>query len=291
LVDDYDAGRFYLPDAEEGRREMLVTSTIDAVPVQCMRIPGPTWITLIAAACVGGIFIFPTYKLYGWMAVSIVASVIAIVVWLWTGSAEIPEKPCKPVGMGVTLPLYVSGPDSAGWWAMAITMLAVFAAFISLVFGHLFYWTLRADFAPASARAGWQWPMLSLAAIAVAWVWTLAALRWNAADRARAFYAALLIAVISALAGAAALLAGPRSASLDPTAGVYAAMVWLLAIWSALQIVVGVLMHVYCIARRLARRMTARHDMDLANVTLYWHFTFVTVAITVALIAGFPFVV
>jgi cytochrome c oxidase subunit I+III len=50
-------------------------------------------------------------------------------------------------------------------------------------------------------------------------------------------------------------------------------------------------MHLYCVARRWAGRMTARHDMDIANVTLYWHFTAVTVAITVAVIAGFPFVV
>ena len=291
IVEDYDAGRFYLPDAPEGRREMLVTSTIDAQPVQCMRIGGPTWITLIAAVCVGGIFIFPTFKMYGWMAVSIAASLVAIVVWLWNGSAEIPEKAVKDVGLGVRVPLYVSGSDSAGWWAMAITMLAVFAAFVSLVFGHLFYWTLREDFAPDHARAHWPWPVFSMVAIAVAWVSTIAAMRWNAADRAPAFYGAMLAAIAAAGAGAAGLAMAPRSAALDPSSGVYAAMVWLLAIWSATQIVVGVVMQLYCVARRWAGRMTARHDMDIANVTLYWHFTAATVAITVAVIAGFPFVV
>ena len=291
IVDDYDAGRFYLADAAEGRREMLVTSTIDAQPVQCMRIAGPTWITLIAAVCVGGIFIFPTFKMYGLMAVSIVASLIAIVAWLWNGSAEIPEKADKDVGLGLRLPLYASGRGSVGWWAMAITMLAVFAAFVSLVFGHLFYWTLREDFAPDNARGAWLWPLLSLIAVAIAWLSTIAALRWNAADKAPAFYAAMLVAVTSAGAGAAAIVFAPRFASLDPTSGVYAAMVWLLAIWSATQVVVGVVMHLYCLARRLAGRMTARHDMDIANVALYWHFTAATVAITVAIIAGFPFVV
>ena len=291
IVDDYDAGRFYLADAAEGRREMLVTSTIDAEPVQCMRIAGPTWITLIAAVCVGGIFIFPTFKMYGLMAVSIVASLIAIVVWLWTGSAEIPEKPAKDIGLGITLPLYASGRDSVGWWAMAITMLAVFAAFVSLVFGYVFYWTLHENFAPGNARAAWPWAVLSLIAIAVAWLSTIAARRWNAADKAPAFYAALLVAVASSAAGTAAIVFAPRVAAFDPTSGVYAAMVWLLAIWSAAQIVVGAVMHLYCLARRLAGRMTARHDMDLANVALYWHFTAATVAITVAIIAGFPFVI
>ena len=92
IIADYDAGRFYLPDAEEGRREMLVTSTIDAEPIQCMRIAGPTFITLIAAICVAGIFIFPTFKLYWWMGVSVAVSIVVIWIWLWTGSAEIPEK-------------------------------------------------------------------------------------------------------------------------------------------------------------------------------------------------------
>jgi cytochrome c oxidase subunit I+III len=227
--------------------------------------------------------------MYGLMAVSIVASLLVIIVWLWNGSAEIPEKPAKDVGLGVTLPLYASGSDSVGWWAMAITMLAVFAAFVSLVFGHLFYWTLREDFAPLSARAAWQWPVLSLVAIAVSWLSTIAAMRWNAADNAPAFYTAMLVAAAGGAAGAAAIAIAPRLASLDPTSGVYAAMVWLLAIWCAAQIVVGIVMHLYCLARRWAGRMTARHDMDLANVTLYWHFTAATVAITVALIAGFPF--
>ncbi len=138
IMADYDAGRFYLPDAEEGRREMLVTSTIDAEPVQCMRIAGPTFITLIAAVCVAGIFIFPTFKLYGWMGVSVAASIVAIWIWLWTGSAEIPEKETKDVGLGTILPLYASGRDSVGWWAMCITMLGIFSAFISLVFGYFF---------------------------------------------------------------------------------------------------------------------------------------------------------
>ena len=50
-------------------------------------------------------------------------------------------------------------------------------------------------------------------------------------------------------------------------------------------------MLVYCIARRSAGRMTARYDIDISNVALYWHFTALTAAITVAVIAGFPLVV
>ncbi len=45
IVERIDAGRYYLPDAEEGLRETLVTTVLDAKPVQCQRVPGPTWIT------------------------------------------------------------------------------------------------------------------------------------------------------------------------------------------------------------------------------------------------------
>jgi cytochrome c oxidase subunit I+III len=60
--------------------------------------------------------------------------------------------------------------------------------------------------------------------------------------------------------------------------------------WSAVHLLVGAIMQLYCLARRLAGRMTARHDIDIANVTLYWHFAALTTAVTVAVIALFPLV-
>jgi cytochrome c oxidase subunit I+III len=36
--------------------------------------------------------------------------------------------------------------------------------------------------------------------------------------------------------------------------------------------------------------MTPRHDLEIHNVALYWHFALLTVAITVLVAAGFPLV-
>ena len=47
-------------------------------------------------------------------------------------------------------------------------------------------------------------------------------------------------------------------------------------------------MQVYCIARRAAGRMTARHDIDIHNVVVFWHFVVLTAVITAAVIGGFP---
>jgi cytochrome c oxidase subunit I+III len=86
------------------------------------------------------------------------------------------------------------------------------------------------------------------------------------------------------------LLAGPRVTGLDPARHAYPATVWILVIWTVAHVMVGVIMHLYCLARSVAGRLTARYDIDIANVILYWHFVAVTVGVTVAVIAGFPLV-
>jgi cytochrome c oxidase subunit I+III len=289
IVRDIDEGRFYLPDAEEGCRETLVTSVIDATPTQCQRLPGPSFIPLASALSLGGFFIFGTFHLW-WLAMASLAVAICVIsYWLWTSTAVQPEKAEKDVGLGLKLPLYVSGPESVGWWAMFITMLADVTAFICLVFGYFFFWTIHADFPPARAAGpGVLWPALGAALLLGAWWLTLKARRWNEADRAARFYLGLLGAVLLGVAGAAALLIGPWRAGLSPTTHVYPAMVWLLVIWSVLHVIVGLIMHVYCLGRRIAGRMTAEHAIDIHNAVLYWHFTLLTVGITALVIGGFP---
>ncbi|MDX1548623.1 MAG: cbb3-type cytochrome c oxidase subunit I, partial [Rhodothermales bacterium] len=286
---DVDQGRFYLPDAEEGLRETLVTTAIDATPAQCLRVPGPTFLTHLAALGTGGVFIFSTFH-WWWAAVfSGVFALGAILTWLWTGTALIPEKPEKDVGLGLRLPLYASGRHSVGWWAMFITMLGDMTAFVSLLFGYFFYWTIHDDFPPEGAAGpGVVRPLAGGLLLLGAWGLTLLARRWNGQDRAGAFYVALLGGVGLAAAGAVVLMTSLDG--LDPTAHVYPAIVSVLVWWVAVHVAAGIVMQLYCTARRAAGRMTARHDIDVRNVTLYWHFVALTAGITVAVIAGFPLV-
>ncbi len=289
FVRDVDEGRFLLPDAEEGKRETLVTSPIDATPTQCLRVGGPTFITHLAAAGTGGVFILSTFHLWWSALASGVVAIAAFVVWLWTGTAIIPEKATKNVGHGIELPLYVSGPASVGWWGMLITMLADFTAFVALVFGYVFYWSSSDAWPPPQLpQMEWVWPSAGLLGIVAAWGCTVVARRFNRADRVVALYVALGLGVLLACAGSVAMLWGPHAADLNPTHHTYAAMVWLLMIWSTLHVAVGVLMQLYCVARRAARKMDAQHDADLTNVTLYWHFVASTAVISVALTVLFP---
>jgi cytochrome c oxidase subunit I+III len=291
LLRDVDEGRFYLPDAEEGWRETIITSVIDAQPHQVLRLPGPTFITLFAALFTGGFFIFGTYHWWSLAGISAVLALGTILYWLWTGSAFIPEKAEKDVGLGLRLPLYGSGPASVGWWAMFITMLADVTAFVCLVFGYFFYWTIHPDFPPdPTPGPGVFWPTTGAGLLLGAWVLTLLARRWNRRDHAVGFYVGLLCAAALAVASGVALLAGPWRSGLDATSHVYAATVWLLVLWAVVHVALGLVMQLYCLARRLAGRMTARYDIDITNVTLYWHFTAIMVIVTVAVIAGFPLV-
>jgi cytochrome c oxidase subunit I+III len=114
--------------------------------------------------------------------------------------------------------------------------------------------------------------------------------RWNKRDWTFGTYGALIVGAVLAGGGAAALIAGPWTTALNPVSHVYPATVWVLVGWTALHIVLGVVMQLYCVARRAAGYLSARHDIDIWNVTLYWHFTAITVLITVAVIAGFPLV-
>jgi cytochrome c oxidase subunit I+III len=174
---------------------------------------------------------------------------------------------------------------------MLITMLGDLTAFAGLVFGYFFYWTVHEDFPPAGASGpGLAWPLLGGGLVVAAWLATVLARSANRRDRGGLFAGLLLAAAALAGGGAWALVAAVTRTGLDPTSHVYPAIVWVLALWTALHVAAGAFMQLYCLARRLAGRLDARHDIDIVNVTLYWHFTAFTAVVAVAVVAGFPLV-
>jgi cytochrome c oxidase subunit I len=284
-----EAGQGYLSHAEEGRRETLVTSVLDAQPVQVLRVGTPTWLPMITAFGLGAVFIAATFKL--WLVVAVGAAVFltGLFRWLWTGTAEIPEKPMKDIGEGRKVPLYVSGPGSTGWWAMFITMTGDLTAFLGLLFGYFFFWTIHADFPPPGMTGpGWQWPLTAALLTLGAWAATLAARMINARGRGLAARWCLAAGIVLGNMAASALMVGPWLTGLDPTSHAYPAIVWTLAGWGALHLGVGQMMQGYTLCRSWTRKLDATHDADLWNITLYWHFAGFTVVLTALVIGGFP---
>ncbi len=289
LLERIDAGRFYLPDAPECRRETMVTSAVDARPQMVTPVTGPAWCTIFAAIFTGGAFIFPTFKFYVPAAISGAFAVACIIWWHWTATAQIPEKRMKDAGLGLRLPVYLSGSGAPGWWGMFITMLGDATAFASLVFGVFFYWTARPDFPPSGAsHADLTLVMLAAAALVSAWALTIGAREANRRSMTTAARIGLAAGPVMGLVGVGLLAASLLGPGLDPTAHVYPAMMWALAVWIAAHTLVGTIMQFYCLAGSIFGKLTPDYDADLWNVTLYWHFLVLMACVAAAMIGFFP---
>ncbi len=289
IVERMDAGRYYLPDAEEGKRETLVTTVLDAVPVQCLRVGGPTWITHFAALFTGGAFIFPTFHWYPPAIVCGVLAIACVIWWLWTGTARPPEKTEKEIGLGLTVPIYVSGPAAPGWWGMWITMLADATAFASLIFGFFYFWTASSDFPPqGAAHVSSVWVWAGAAALTASWALTRYARRVNRAAQVGTARLSLAAAAALTVLGAAAMLWSAHVNGLDPTSHVYPATVWAILVWTAVHVSAGCIMQLYCLAGSLFGKLTPDYDADLWNVSLYWNFMAVTVLVSAAVVDLLP---
>ena len=126
---------------------------------------------------------------------------------------------------------------------------------------------MRDDFPPETDPRGQGvfWPVVAAAALLGSWALTLLSAALESSRQRPGFYLGLVLAIFLSAAGAAALLAGPWRTGLDPASHVYGATVWILVIWAAVQALLGIIMQLYCMARRLAGRMTARYDMDITT--------------------------
>ena len=190
FVRDYDEGRFYLPDAEEGRREMLVTSTHrrDAGAVHAhsradvhhadrrglrRRLLHLRHLQAVRA---------------GWRSARCSRSAPSS-----SGSGPAParsprRRPRTSASACACRSTSRAATRSAGGRCSSRCS-AIFTAFISLVFGYFFYWTLRDDFPPdrqpGPACSGRLRPRLCSVG---AWALTALAAPLERARSAAAFY-------------------------------------------------------------------------------------------------------
>jgi cytochrome c oxidase subunit 1/cytochrome c oxidase subunit I+III len=271
LLERLDNGRYYLPDTPFGHRETIVTSVIDAEPLQVQKVTGPSVLSIFAAIFTGGAFIFPTFSLYWPAGISGAIAIGFIITWLWRDTARPPEQEYRDVGLGLKLPYYASGPKAVGWWAMWITMLGDATAFASVIFGFFYYWTANPAFPPEGMAEPVGW-LVALAAgtLATSWALTLGARQLNKAGHVNPARAALVAGPLLAATGAAALIFSVLH--MEPSTHVYPAVMWAIMVWIVAHAGVGIIMQLYCLAASLAGKMTPRYDADIWNVTLFWHF-------------------
>lgn len=288
FLDDVDNGRFLIPDAPDMRRETIITSVIDAKPIQVLRVPGPSWWPLLTAVATGGFFIAATFHAWLLTGLSALLAFVFILCWVWE-TGEIPAQNTRDAGCGYVLPLYSSGTDSVGWWAMFITILGDGAAFISLIFAYFFFWTVNPAWPPPA------YPPFALELPLIALMTLLGAgglITWAGLNLKRGLNRRFQIAVglgcVALIIFAALQLNWLYGTGLEPTEHAYPAIIWTLLLYHLLHVAVAIIMGIYVVVRYWAGRLDRKHNLDLRNTALFWYFTVLQGLIALAVVNFFP---
>jgi cytochrome c oxidase subunit I+III len=277
LRDEVDRGQHYLPGLATGGRETIVTSPIDARPEYLLRLPGPSWLPVLAGLGTAAFFLFLTVKLFIPSAIGAIVALVSIFKWLWE-SEPAPSGKLYDIGGGVRLPDYMTGSRSHAWWAVVVLMLVDGAIFASLVFSYFYLWTV----APAGwPPSGFDVPASAASLIASgAFIGSSIALRVanRSLDAHASLFAlstALLVALLAIWTGFAFNLHAVWSTDVRPDAHAYGAVSYTFLAWQGLHVALVTLMAGYTAARSWAGLLDPERRSAFDCTRLLWHYTVV----------------
>ncbi|MDX2205294.1 MAG: cbb3-type cytochrome c oxidase subunit I [Hyphomicrobiaceae bacterium] len=278
LAEDVEAGRWYLPGAQTGGREALVTSPIEARPQYILQIPGPGWPHVLGAVFTAAFFLLLTVKLVIPALVCGVLAVVFVLLWMWDTDPE--PKPDVEIGGGLTLPTYMSGPSSHSWWAMVVLMLVAGTSFACLVFSYLFLWTTRPEQFPPPGitvpELGWP-AICALMYVASAGLVVIAGRQLRTVPRSGVGSWRLQLLLLSGapLLVCAGLvdLYSQWGAGLRPAASSYGATVYAVMAFQIFFIATVTIMALFTLAKSLVGRINGIRRATFDNTMLFWLYT------------------
>jgi cytochrome c oxidase subunit I+III len=280
-----EAGRFYLADPLDGRRQTMGSSMVSARPQQIVELPGPTYVPLWAGLCVGLFFVGFLAQLYALSALGIALTLLAVVVWMWD-EPDRSHPPRLPAGLGLELPLAHGRHDSPAWSAFVLT-LAVDATFsASIVFGYLFLWSYGPDWPPAELDL----PELGLAAVGSALLVAgsvVLGLAEAAIRRGRRL--SLALGLIGGLAIGAVFLTiqgieAFYAFGFSPQAHAYAALSYTILGYVAVHVAIAMVLAGVALARLRRGDFAPDRHLGVRLATWCWHYTLVLALV------GFPLI-
>jgi cytochrome c oxidase subunit I+III len=286
LREEVDRGQHYLPGTATGERETIVTSAIDAEPQYLLRLPGPSWLPMLAGVGTAVFFLALTVKLTLVAAAGAIIALVTIFMWLWQTDAA-PSGRTYDVGGGVRLPDYMTGVRSHSWWAMVVLMLVDGSIFVCMVFAFLYLWTIAPEAWPPG---GMSLPLPSSSLLSAAlWLASGIALRFASrafmATGARRTFDVLMLAAICAMwAGFALNLEALRGAGIRPTAHGYGATAYTLLAWQGLHAALLTLMTTYTLARRWAGLLNPTHRNSFDNTRIMGYYCAVQALVALAVL-------
>jgi heme/copper-type cytochrome/quinol oxidase subunit 3 len=213
-----------------------------------------------------------------------VVALAALFRWAWDLDPEPLTSPL-PIGGGISVPAYVSGPLSTSWWAMVVLMLVASSLFACALFSYLYLWVVAPGGWPGrdalpSLRSG-----LIGGALAVA---SSAAFGFanRQLSRGRGPVVAMLAAV--ALLMAAFVLQAATFRAASPTETGYGAIVWSILSVEGFELVAAATLAGFAIARRVAHRVDATRRNVFDNARIFWHYVVAQHLVGIAMLYGFP---
>jgi cytochrome c oxidase subunit I+III len=268
--------------------ETPVTTTFEARPHAVVVLAGSSYMPMALAVTLTLASAALLFEIYAVAVVSGVASVPLVVRWLWPSREE-----RELAGAGRTLgdadlPAHTTGTASTGWWGTVLTIVALGATLVLLVYSHLYlmFASPTAVNVPAPDHA--------LAAVALFVLFASAApllLALRAVRRGDVAGVRVGLIVGAALGAAYVVLAGLDllGQGLAPVARAYDAMFATVAGYQIGLAAVGVAAILFAAVQAWLGYFDRRRHGAVENVVLLWSFVVTSGAVTAAALHLAPY--
>jgi len=242
-------GEGYLGHPRDGRRETLAVDITSGRPAEVVVFPVNTALPIIMALVTGVFFLGMLIKAFWLVPLAVVGVAALIVRWAW-GLGSRTDEGLQDVGHGLALPLASASAQPPGWWGTAFLLVANATFFASLLFGYAFLWTVAPNWPPpAYLESGLSGLVLGMAGVVLAPLGIRLAERHLRAGRTMA--PGLAMAPTGAAASASAVVLA-LLASGDPQGHAYDAVIWVMAGYVLLHVMLAGGMSAFLAARRSA---------------------------------------
>ncbi len=272
----------------DGQRELLGTGLLSGQPEQVIRISNSTWLPVLSAANIAVLLICFISKLYGLAALMLLPLTGLLAAWAWTTSDRYAPA-ALDVEPGLRLPTQAACRNAPGWWGLVIALLIDGSLFASLVFAYFYLWLGTPAWPPAGSEVGgWGLPILALVLLVASLPVMQMALHGQRNQRPDRLRLGLLLAVVLALGALVSHLGALAAVLAAPQQHAYASVVWTLAGFNAVHLLVAIAIAMFVWARSRCRLIDTERPLEPRIAAAMWRYCVAQGVITWAVIHLFP---